>query len=203
MLQHIPWRVILSVAVLLCLPTTLWADEAHGGERNPLDLIGLRADLGLWTLVVFGLLVVILWKFAWGPIMQGLQKREDIIRQAREDAVRARDEAEAIRVDLQRKMTAAHEEARSILEEARRDAATFRESERARTQADLQAERDRLRREIETARDQALQEIWSQAVQLASLMSTKAVGRHLSPDDHRQLLDEALADLGKQTNGTA
>ena len=52
-----------------------------------------------------------------------------------------------------------------------------------------------MRREIEMARDQALQQIYQQAVQLASLISTKAVKRELAPADHQRLLDEALTDL--------
>ena len=61
--------------------------------------------------------------------------------------------------------------------------------------AEATADRDRMRREIEMARDQALQEIYQQAVQLASLVSTKAIQRELTPADHERLLDGALADL--------
>jgi F-type H+-transporting ATPase subunit b len=56
-------------------------------------------------------------------------------------------------------------------------------------------ERERLRRDISTARDQALQEIWNQTAQLATLISAKAIRRELTDEDHRRLVDEALAEL--------
>ena len=58
-----------------------------------------------------------------------------------------------------------------------------------------EAERERLHRDINTARDQALKQLWEQSAQLATLISAKAIRRQLSPEDHRRLVDEALADL--------
>jgi F0F1-type ATP synthase membrane subunit b/b' len=60
---------------------------------------------------------------------------------------------------------------------------------------EIQAERERLHREMELARDQALRQIWGQGAQLAALISAKVIRRQLTPDDHRQLVDEALAEL--------
>ncbi|HEY8505305.1 MAG TPA: F0F1 ATP synthase subunit B [Gemmataceae bacterium] len=206
MIRKIPWcRAALACLVALCLaalPAPALAVEEHGGKPDFVKASGLeRWDLGLWTLVVFCGLLFVLGRYAWGPIMEGLQKREDIIRQARDDAVKARDEAQALRDELKKELGKAHEQARAILEEARRDAAAFKEAERSRAMADAQTERERLRREIEMAKDQALQEIWTQSVQLAALMSAKAVRRELSAEDHRRLLDEALAELRGQLNG--
>jgi F-type H+-transporting ATPase subunit b len=67
----------------------------------------------------------------------------------------------------------------------------------AQAKADIQAERDRTRREIAGEKDRALKEIWDQTAQLATLVSAKAIRRELTPDDHRRLVDEALADLQK------
>jgi F0F1-type ATP synthase membrane subunit b/b' len=65
---------------------------------------------------------------------------------------------------------------------------------RARTE--IQAERDRLRREIDLARDNALQDLWGQAARLATLVSAKAIRRHLTPADHERLVQEAVAEMG-------
>ena len=81
------------------------------------------------------------------------------------------------------------------MDDARREAEAFKEEMRTQTTKDIQAERQRLRREIDTAKDQALQEIWSQAAQLATLISAKAIGRNLTEDDHRRLIDESLQEL--------
>ena len=67
--------------------------------------------------------------------------------------------------------------------------------------AEIQAEKDRARREIQTEADQAVQELWSQTAQLATLVSAKVVGRSLNADDHRNLVDEAVAELRDSAGG--
>ena len=66
----------------------------------------------------------------------------------------------------------------------------------SRARAEIQTERERLRREIDLARDSALQELWSQTARLASLISAKVIRRHLTPEDHQGLVQEAIAELG-------
>jgi F-type H+-transporting ATPase subunit b len=82
-----------------------------------------------------------------------------------------------------------------MMEEARRDAQVMAEEMKAKATADIQTERQRLRREIETSKDQALKELQDHAANLATLISTKALKRAVSADDHRRLVDEALNDL--------
>ena len=66
---------------------------------------------------------------------------------------------------------------------------------RTRANEEINAEKQRARHELEVARDQALQELWTQAASLATLISAKAIGRSLSEEDHRRLVDEAVRDL--------
>lgn len=159
-----------------------------------------RYDLGLWTLVVFGLLMILLGKFAWKPIMAGLQKREDSIASHHVAAEEARLQAEKLLAEVKAQRAKGNEEIVALLAEARRDADSYRETERTRAAADIQADRDRLKREIETARDQALKELWEKTVQLAALVSTKTLGRVVTTDDHHRLVDESLVELQQQIN---
>jgi F-type H+-transporting ATPase subunit b len=165
------------------------------------DLFGLSIDLGLWTLVVFLLLLYILRKAAWQPLLQGLQKREDNIRLAAEDAQRARDEAQKLRDQLQAEMNRASEKVREILDEARRDGDQLKTKMEADARKVIQEEKDRAKRELAIARDQALQEVWSQAGTLATMISSKLIRRELTADDHHRLVDEALTELGKANVG--
>jgi len=170
--------------------------EVHLKQDPSLSkLFSLSADLGLWTLVVFGLLVFVLSRVAWPKMLEGLKKREDRIRGALDEAQKAKDEAHAIRTSLQKQLDDAHNQVRQIIDEARRDSQALRESEMAKTRAEIQTERERLHREIETETDQALQRIWTQAAELATQVSAKALGRGISEDGHRRLIDEALAEL--------
>ncbi len=152
-------------------------------------------DLSLWTIVVFLILLWVLGKYAWGPMLKGLEAREHTIHSAVEEAHKAREETARLRDEVMRERAKAAEEARATIEQARRDAQKQADELRAKAVAEIQAERDRLRRDLELARDAALQELWAQTARLATLVSSRAIGRELNPDDHRQLVDEAIADL--------
>jgi F-type H+-transporting ATPase subunit b len=159
------------------------------------DILAFSADLAIWTVVVFILLLIILRALAWNPILDGLQQREKKILDARNDAIAASEEASRVRDELQAKLAAAGDEVRGMLDQARKDAEKVRESMVAQARNDAQTERDRALREIETARDVALQSITERSVELASLISAKAIRRSINGDDHRRLVDEALAEL--------
>jgi F-type H+-transporting ATPase subunit b len=166
------------------------------GARSPTILdFPERWDLGLWTLMVFLILLFVLSRWAWKPMLEGLHKREETIRSAVEEARKAREDATRLRDQLQREVDRAHEKVRDILDEARRDAQHTTDQMVAKARDEIKTERDRLRREIEIARDQALQELWNSSAQLATLISAKAIRRQLALEDHRRLLDEALAEL--------
>ena len=165
---------------------------AQEKDVNPLEL---KWDLGLWTLVVFALLYFFLKKLVWAPMLSGLQKREDNIHSAVQDAQKARDEAQRLRDQLQREVDHAQEKVRDILDEGRKHAQQTTDEMVAKARSEIQTERDRLRREIEMARDQALQELWKRTADLATMVSAKAIRRQLTPEDHRRLVDEALTEL--------
>ncbi len=196
---------ILTPAVGMAAPVA--GDSGHPGVKAPaagdhaageqtwiFDLPN-RWDLSLYTLIVFGLLFALLSVYAWPPIMAGMKAREQVILTARDEAQAAQREAEAIRADLQARLAAAQGEVRAMIEEARKDAEALRATEREAGVRDAAAERERAKREIEAAKEQALSEIYQRSVQLASLMSSKAIRRELTPADHGRLLDESLAEL--------
>ncbi len=158
-------------------------------------MIDLAFDTGLWAIVIFvGLLVVLRFK-AWNPILEGLQKREEAIRSSLEEAKKTRDEMAAMRTAFQKELADAHQQIPQLMEEARKKAEELAGEMRAKAAADIQTERERLRREVEIAKDQAIKQLWEQAAQLATLISAKAIGRALSEDDHRRLLDESLQEM--------
>ena len=168
-----------------------------GGDQGPPIFLPIRIDLAIWTVVVFLLLLFVLSKYAWNPMLDALQKREENIHAAIEEAKRAREDARQIQGQLASERAKIAEETRAAMDEARRDALQLKETMMAQAKADIQADRDRLQRELESAKDSALKEIWDQTAQLATLVSAKAIRRQLTPDDHRGLVDEALADLQK------
>lgn len=182
------------------------ADDAHKGgdahkaaghheaevDKNPLKI---QWDTATWSLVVFLVLLYILGKYAWPPILEGLKKREETIRTSLEEAKKTKAEMEQVRLQFQAEMKAAQEKIPLLMEDARKQAEAMSNEIRAKAAADIQSERDRLRRELDIAKDAALKDLWTQAAQLATLISAKAIGRSLTEDDHRRLLDEAMAEM--------
>jgi F-type H+-transporting ATPase subunit b len=136
-------------------------------------------------------------------MIEGLRKREENIRGALEQAEKTRQEAMELQSRLDAKMKAAGADIARMMDEARRDAVGVKEQMVAEAREEIQKERDRLYREIGSAKDQALQEIWQQSVQLAAIMSAKAVRRSISVEDHRRLLDESLKELQQAGGGFA
>lgn len=198
------WFLIVVVSIALgttmLAPARVLASDPHGTaskgeEEAKADLFGRALDLGIWTVVVFLLLFIILRKYAWGPILGGLQKREDNIHEALEQAQKAQRDAESLRAQHQQAMDRAQDEVRKILDQARHDAQHSTEEMITKARTEIQSERDRLRREIDIARDQALQQLWDRTAQLATLISSKVIRRELNASDHRRLVDEALGEF--------
>jgi len=169
--------------------------------EKSVNLMDLRIDLGLWTVVVFLLLYMILKKTAWAPMLDALKKREDTIAGSLESARKMAEDAEKKRQEWQVKFDNAAQEIRAMMEEARRDGQKLKDEMTNTARTEIQTERDRLRREIEMAKDQALQDIWGQTAQLATLVSAKTIKRELNSDDHRRLVDEALAEMRSAAEG--
>lgn len=196
---------LLALGLLLGPGLAVGADEHGTGEQKAgaehgggeFKLIPDKADLGLWSLILFLLLMAVLWKVAWKPMLAGLTAREEGIRGALEAAERTKREAEEAHARHKAELEQAGAKVAAMLDEARRDAVGVKEQLITEAKGEIQKERDRLHRELDMAKDQALNEIWQKAVDLAALMSTKAMRREITADDHRRLLDESLAELHK------
>lgn len=166
----------------------------HIGEEGVSDSpVEFKSDLAIWTFCVFLLLAAILWKFAWGPISNGLEKREHHIAEEIAAAERANAEAKEMLAQYERKLASAQDEVRAIIDEARRDASHTQQEILAQARADAVAEMDRAKREVETAKDQALRELAETSANLAVELAGKIIRTQLDAGQHAQLVTEALS----------
>ncbi len=149
-------------------------------------------SLIFWEVVSFAILFVVLYKFAFPPILEILETRERKIRESLEQADRHRTEAERKMQEYEAKLAAAAKEAEGLLAAARERAQRVQEENEQRLQADAERIKGDAQREIEAAQRRAIQEIRNQTTDLALLVAEKVVGRSLSDADHRRLADEAL-----------
>ena len=141
---------------------------------------------------MFVLLLAVLWKFAWGPILAGLEKREHAIADDIADAKRQHEEANALVAKYEARLAAAGDEVRGILDEARRNAERAKQSILAEAKQGAEAERLRALHEIESATDGALRSLAERSAQLAVELAGKIVRHNLTPADHARLVDEAV-----------
>ncbi len=157
----------------------------------------MRFDLAVATFAIFLLLSIILAKFAWGPITQGLDKREASIAAMIEQARLAQEQAEAQLRSYEAKLAAAAEEARSLVAQARIDAEATRERELAATKAENEKLLQRNKDEIEAAKNAALQQIAERSVSTAISLASSIVRREVKPEDHDALVTDALGKFSK------
>lgn len=167
----------------------------HGGGPNPL---AVNPDLAVWTGVVFFVLLTVLGKFAWGPIIAALEKREQGIAGDLAAAEQKHQEAKDLLGQHQVKLSQAADEVREMLEEARRDAEQTKADILTEAKAAAQAEHDRAMRDVRNAKDAALKEIGESGANFAIQLAGKIVEKELQTDDHTRLIRDAVAKFPSQ-----
>lgn len=184
------------------------AVDAHGahehiGMANPGQALEkpeeFRSDLALFTLVVFLLLLAILRKFAWGPIVASLERREEVIANHIAETQRNHEEAKLRLAEYEQKLALAANEVREMMEQARHDAEHAKQAILAEAKAEAAAERNRSLHDIETAADRAMESLAHRAAQLAVDLAGKILQSQLSSADHARLIEEAVAKFPAAT----
>ncbi len=154
-----------------------------------------QTDLALWSFAVFVLLMLLLSRFAWKPIMEGLAKREQGIADMITATQRSHDDAKRMLASYERRLAEASDEVRGLLEEARRDAEATKQSIVAEARRAADDEQARAKREIGLATDDALSKIAERAGELAVDVAGKFLRQKLSSDDQQQLIRDSVASI--------
>ena len=189
--------LVLGLVVLeMVFPSVSVAAEEGAHPANDDPIYSVKGDLALWSLVVFIIFLLVLKKFAWGPLSEGLDKREQRIRQDIADAETARLKAEQMLRDHQEKLDQVQDEVKEILAEARRDAEQAKQNILTVAQNEAEATKDRAIAEIERSRDQALQELFDAMAGQVATATEYVLGHGLQPADQDRLIQEALVQLG-------
>ena len=160
---------------------------------NP--LIQVTPGLMIWTLVAFVITLWVLKRYAFGPVQGYIDARRDRIRQALEEADRARAEARSLLEEHRALIGQAKSQAEEILGEARKTADAQRERMRKETEEDRQRRLEETKRQIEQATAQALGEIRREVAALSILAAEKITRKTLTDADQQRLIDEALAEI--------
>jgi F-type H+-transporting ATPase subunit b len=151
-----------------------------------------------WSLVSFGVLLLLLKKYALPELIAILEAREKTIRDSLEQAERVRREAEEAMAQYQAKLKAAQQEAQALIDAARQRAAEEAEANEQRARQEAQRLVAEARSEIDRERLQALRDIRNAAVDLTIGATEKILERNLTAADHRRMVEEAVDAMARQ-----
>ena len=158
--------------------------------NNP--LVQLDPGLFVWTILTFLLLVFILAKFAWKPLLKMLQDREDMVRSSLEDAEKAKSELERLNEESEAIMAKARSEAQSILANGKAAAEKVKDDIIAKSKEQANKIREDAGNQIQVEKDKAISEIKKEVVNLTLSVAEKLIQKNLSDADNKSLIEESL-----------
>lgn len=158
--------------------------------NNP--LVQLDPGLFVWTILTFLLLVFVLAKFAWKPLLKMLQDREDMVRSSLEDAEKAKSELERLNEESEAIMAKARSEAQSILADGKAAAEKVKDDIIAKSKEQANKIRDDAGNQIQVEKDKAISEIKKEVVNLTLSVAEKLIQKNLSDADNKSLIEESL-----------
>lgn len=195
MFHRVVCWLLTVLAVTLPAACVLASGGESGGEvsLNPLSWEWIQQDLAIWTAVVFVVLLFILTKFAWKPLIQGLDQRERNLADQITQAEAANQKARDILADYERKLAAAEEQVRGLLDQGRRDAEKVGRELIEKAKDEAKAEFERGVKQIDAATSAAIKELAEQSATLAVDLAGRIVQAKLNVADHARLIDQAVA----------
>lgn len=161
--------------------------------NNP--LVQVDPGLYIWAIITFLVLLTLLTKFAWKPLLQALEVRQATITKALDDAQKARVELERLNQESAVIIRQARVEAEQIIVMTRADAERLREEMKVKARSEAEGIVKNAERQIQLETARALQQIRNEAADLSVAIASKLIQRNLSKEDNEKLIDEALKQL--------
>jgi F-type H+-transporting ATPase subunit b len=166
--------------------------EEGGSAAGPLVVNG---GLMIWTLVIFGILLAVLRKFAWPVVLGAVRDREKALEEQIAAAERNRAESARILEEHKQLLAEARTSAHALINEAKGMAEKERTVALEKTRAEQEELLARARREIGVERDRAVQELRREAVDLSLAAAGRLIGQRLESDADRNLVMSYLDTL--------
>jgi F-type H+-transporting ATPase subunit b len=192
---RVKWFCILLVIVCLCSFSYGAETQAEGMELSPFE--GAFAD-ALWTIIAFVVLLLVLWKWAWKPILGALNARQEHIEKQISSAEETRKEAERVLAEYRGKLENVASEGRAII--AGQVAKAQQESKEIIAVANEKTELIMLKSEadIEKARNEARAELFDQASEMVLQLGGEILGRAINDADNERFIGDAVARLKQE-----
>ena len=160
-------------------------------------MLDLNPGLAIWTAITFLILLVLLKKIAWKPLLNALHLREEKIRSSIERAEKAKEEAEHLLEENRKNLQRAEEQAQQIIKEGRAAAEKMKNEILEKTNASARRMLEQARDEIQRGKEVALAELRREVVDLAIKSASKILGEQLDERRHRKVVEDFLSGLPK------
>ena len=163
--------------------------------NNP--LVQLDPGLFVWTILTFLLLLTVLTKFAWKPLLKMLKDREELIRSSLEDAEKAQTELAKLNAEGEKIINKARAEAQEILSQGKSSAAKMKEETLNDAKEKAKAIAKDAEKQIQVEKEKAIAEIKSEVVNISLSVAEKLIKKNISAEDNKALIDESLSHIKK------
>jgi F-type H+-transporting ATPase subunit b len=162
-------------------------------------LITPNVGLMIWTLLLFGISMYILWKLAFPRISDALDRRQHAIEESIDHAEKIRRDADALLEQYRERLSEARGQAEEIVDRARKAADATERNAQEHAEQRREQLMEQTRREIETETRRAIQDIRREVADLTVLATEKVTRKVLDEEDQRRLVEDALSELDFST----
>jgi F-type H+-transporting ATPase subunit b len=166
---------------------------AEGGT----SLVNVSPGLIFWTVITFVILLLILKKFAWRPILTALEQRELVIKESLEKAEKAKEEAQKVLDENKANLAKAEEESKKIIEQSRAYAEKLKDQMLQESKQQAQKIISDAAEEIERKKESAFNELKNQIAEIAILASEKILKENINKEINKKMVNDYISEITK------
>jgi F-type H+-transporting ATPase subunit b len=190
------WVWFNTTAVILASEAApaVKAGEAAAEGSSPSVFTGSWAE-SFWTLLWFALLLLVLWKLAWKPLLKALQARQDHIQKEIDDAEKTRKQAQQVLDEYRSKLADAERQGREIINQRVRQAQTDAKEVENQNRKQIEQMKIRFEADVEREKINAEDQLWRQAGEIVQQLGQEVFGKVLNDEDNQRLIQQAIDRL--------
>ncbi len=177
--------------MLLSFSLALLASEGGG------SLVSVSPGLIFWTVITFVILLIVLKKVAWKPILTALDQRESAIRESLEKAEKAKEEAQKVLDENQANLAKAEEESKKIIEQSRAYAEKLKEQMIQESKQQAQKIVSDASEEIERKKDSAFNELKNQIAEIVVQAAEKILKENVNKEVNKKIVNDYISEITK------
>lgn len=188
----------LFILMMIIIPNTMLI-AAGDGAHSGVDITRLHHGLMFWSVVTFLIVLIVLKKTAWKPLIEGLKNREDNIRNNIEDAQNKQKEATEKLKEYENKLAQAEKEVKEIIAEGKKNAEAIKTKMIEDAGKECENIKVRAESDLKLAKQQAIEEIFKTAADLSIAISTKLIKKSLDEKQQNEIIEDTLKQFQEST----